>query len=773
MTHSNALVLGNVGTSAPLVLSREARSTHLYLAGATGTGKSKALEGFVRQDVLAWSRSRCGLLLLDRHGSLCQSVTDWMASHDLRCRPVVPLDLRRDDWVVSYNPIRPRAADEADGAAVVSGFVRGIAHAWGASDLSATPLLAKWLRTVLSTLYEGRMTLGEALHLIRSPECRHRLAARVQDPVARSVWQMSGSLREAEFQEQLGSTVNRLVKFLSCQVVRASLCQTGLSLDLAAAIRSGSILLVNLSTEGSRIDAEDAATFGSVLLSDLWTAAKSRGKHERGPAEKVKPYYVFLDEFQEFVNPTMAEALDQARGFGLHFTLAHQTPRQLLNRGEVGRRVFDSVMANARTKLVFQLEHPEDLPLLAEWLYRNDVDPDAVKHQGYSTKVLGHSVEYLSSYSTVRTRGTSEATNWSDTDSRSDTAGKSWLDAQSNSVTGGTSEGHTRTRGLTRSRGRGSSEGDSDTASEQAATNWGRGTSVGTSWTEGEGETSGGGHSTSRSSTVARSLERPSRTLKEDLADADEDYHDLLDTAGEDGEEDEEKAKRLDQVTQRVGLSDTRGKGDTESTGRSLTRSRGGSESTSDQVGGSLTRGTAQARNRSRSTNQSVALSASTAYAIGRNHAITRGTTHTAGGNESVTYGTAHAQGGSRGRSSSLARGESSVPVVMPVLGREATTPVFRSVADQLFVASQKLAAQPQRHCTVKLVGTALPVQLVTRTLRPALVTVRWRERWLARVYAELPFALPMGEALERIAARERALGDGHAGPSTAKRRVR
>src|SRR5437764_5277386 len=58
-----------------------------------------------------------------------------------------------------------------------------------------------------------------------------------------------------------------------------------------------------------------------LMLADLWTAAKERGKREG-----VKPFYVVCDEFQRFVSPTISANLDEARGFGLHLTLAHQFP---------------------------------------------------------------------------------------------------------------------------------------------------------------------------------------------------------------------------------------------------------------------------------------------------------------------------------------------------------------------------------------------------------------------------------------------------------------
>jgi hypothetical protein len=142
--------------------------------------------------------------------------------------------------------------------------------------------------------------------------------------------------------------------------------------------------------------------FATLLLSDLWTAAQERGKREG-----VKPFYVYLDEFQRFVTPTIADNLDEARGYGLHLTMAHQFPNQLLDRGENGRRVYNSIMENASSKVVFRLTHEENLSAMAKWLFMGVMNPDEIKHQLYSTKVMAYREELkeIRGFSTSSGRG--------------------------------------------------------------------------------------------------------------------------------------------------------------------------------------------------------------------------------------------------------------------------------------------------------------------------------------------------------------------------------
>ncbi len=397
----NDVTLGEVvGTGQSLVFPRESRDKHLYVAGATGTGKSKFLESLIRQDIRGWFKSKCGMLLLDPHGSLYDSLMEWLASADATRLPIVPIDLRQDEWVISYNALRRRSA--ADCSVVIDNFVQAMAHVWGAAGTDHTPRFARWATNILRTLYENDLTLLEAEYLIDHLDraARHALSQNVQDRASKRDWQFANQLTPRDFEAEIGSTANRLHRFLRNNHMRSMFGHSRVSLDLRTALDEGQIILVSLASAGARVSEEDADLFATLLLSDLWTAALERGKRPG-----VKPFYVYLDEFQRFVTPTIASNLDEARGFGLHLTMANQYPQQLLDRGEQGMRLYHSVMENASSKAVFRLHSEENLKPLAQWLFRGVMDPDEIKLTLEGTKVLGYEeVERMS-----RTSGSSRA----------------------------------------------------------------------------------------------------------------------------------------------------------------------------------------------------------------------------------------------------------------------------------------------------------------------------------------------------------------------------
>jgi len=417
---NNKLIFGNdlnLGISSQtkqsVMLSRDARATHLYVTGATGSGKSKFLEHLIWQDIVAWPKSKCGMLVLDPHGALYDNLMARLAWHEYPGsiqRPIVPIDLRRDDWIIGYNLLRQRKG--GDPAVIVNNFVTAIAHVWGKEGTTETPLFARWVANILNTLYEKKLTLIEAEHLIDivGKDLRRALTHDLKNRGTVQDWRFGDTLTTKDFYNEVSSTVNRLKPFLSTQILRQMFGQDQASLDLAEALDQGQIILVNLSPAHGHISEDDASLFATILLSDLWTAARQRGKPR--DARELRPFYVYMDECQRMLTPSIAQNLDEARGYGLHLTLANQYPNQFLHAGGVnGKRIYDSVMLNARSKVVFAMEGGQEyLRPLAESLFMGTMSPDKKKHELYSTKVMDYVEETRTVTTKSKTRGRGEGT---------------------------------------------------------------------------------------------------------------------------------------------------------------------------------------------------------------------------------------------------------------------------------------------------------------------------------------------------------------------------
>jgi hypothetical protein len=109
----------------------------------------------------------------------------------------------------------------------------------------------------------------------------------------------------------------------------------------------GKIFLCKLAQGG--IGVENAALLGALMVSSIQQAAMSR---QEIPEDKRRNFYLYIDEFQNVMTPSLEAMLSGARKYHLGLVLAHQELRQLWSRDP---EVASSVLANASTRICFRL----------------------------------------------------------------------------------------------------------------------------------------------------------------------------------------------------------------------------------------------------------------------------------------------------------------------------------------------------------------------------------------------------------------------------------
>jgi len=166
------------------------------------------------------------------------------------------------------------------------------------------------------------------------------MARGVPDPYIRSFWQGIDNMSRAERDRFFEPIRERIWQLNNRPEVRNIIGQSRSSFDVRELVSDKKILLVNLAGLGS----ETAGLIGTLIINSLWHAVKA------GAADPKNPTYLFLDEFQEYLNLPIspADMLAQARSFGLSMHLAHQ------HMGQLPLALRDAVLNNTKTKVVFQ-----------------------------------------------------------------------------------------------------------------------------------------------------------------------------------------------------------------------------------------------------------------------------------------------------------------------------------------------------------------------------------------------------------------------------------
>ena len=97
------------------------------------------------------------------------------------------------------------------------------------------------------------------------------------------------------------------------------------------------------------IGEENSYLLGSLLVSKFNQIAMSRQELR---ASDRNPFYLYIDEFHNFVSPSLAAILSGARKYSLGLILAHQELHQLASRDS---DVASAVISNPFTRVCFRL----------------------------------------------------------------------------------------------------------------------------------------------------------------------------------------------------------------------------------------------------------------------------------------------------------------------------------------------------------------------------------------------------------------------------------
>lgn len=350
--------------TAAVRLSPKMRRTHLHIIGPSESGKTRAMEHMIKQDIKAGH----GVCVLDPTGNLYTRLAQWCVARGMhRRRKLHFFDPNQDDWLPAYNPLLLQPNEEI--AKRVDSMVLACARVWS-EDSASTPLLKRCLRVVFTALIEHNMTLVEAVELVQPPttaeEFRRReyLTGMLRNPYAKRVWQRFNKMKDERFEEVFSSTNNRLADFLmSERMSRIFGCGAG-SLDLRQCMDNDEVLIMNLQTE--KISKDNSRLLGTLITNELLQLARSRDND----LAAEHPFYCYIDEAYKYLTEDIEEAIDETRQKGLHYILAHQRISQL---HDAGTSIYGGVMS-IRNKLIFGDLEPDDTHELAADFYQADYD---------------------------------------------------------------------------------------------------------------------------------------------------------------------------------------------------------------------------------------------------------------------------------------------------------------------------------------------------------------------------------------------------------------
>jgi hypothetical protein len=331
------LLLGvnvHAGKTAQVALTADQRSRHMYVIGASGTGKSTLLLNLILQDL----KTGQGVAVLDPHGDLIDQILERVPEE--RIDDVILLDPADAEYPVGFNILSAHSELEKTLlSSDLASVFRRLSTSWGDQ---MTSVLGNAILAFLESDRGG--TLIDLRRFLVEKSFRDEFLATVRDPDVVYYWRKEFPLLRGSPQ---ASILTRLDTFLRPKLIRYMVAQKDDRLDFRRMMDEGKILLARLS-QGA-IGEENAHLLGSLLVSKLQQIAMSR--QEVAEAER-RPFYVYIDEFQNFITPTMEQILSGARKYRLGLILAHQDLRQI---GGKSPEVLSSVLSNPFTRICFRV----------------------------------------------------------------------------------------------------------------------------------------------------------------------------------------------------------------------------------------------------------------------------------------------------------------------------------------------------------------------------------------------------------------------------------
>lgn len=327
-------------------LLRRDRSRHVYIIGQTGAGKSGLLELLALSDIF-YNQGYC---IIDPHGDF--AIDNLRFIPESRVRDVVYFNPADTAFPVAFNPLeitdptrKPNICSE-----VIGVLKRMFGDSWG-------PRLEHILRyTLLALLDRPETTLLDISRLLTDKEFRKETLDYCKDVTVLQFWKHEfGQWNEKQVNESIAPVLNKVGAFTANPIIRNIIGQPKSSFNIRKIMDEGKILVVNLSK--GLIGEDNAAILGAFLVTKVQLAAMSRS--DIPDVKDRRPFYLYVDEFQNFATDSFSVILSEARKYGLNLTVANQYVAQMTDS------VRDAVFGNVGTTISFRVS-ADDAPILVK-----------------------------------------------------------------------------------------------------------------------------------------------------------------------------------------------------------------------------------------------------------------------------------------------------------------------------------------------------------------------------------------------------------------------
>ena len=339
---------------SPVYIKREDRTRHHYCIWKSWTWKSVFLQTLARQDMWNWD----WLCVIDPHWDLVDDLLHYIPKE--RAKDVIFFDAWDEERPMWLNLYEINNIDEAD--RTVNDATEIFLKMFGPEIFG--PRIQEYFKygslTILED-FEDRPTILDVTRLFTDEWYREYKTSLVKNPTVKNFRDKTyNAMWDREKAEIIPYFSSKFVSFNTNRLIRNIIGQTRSAFNIEDVMNNQKILLISLSKW--KIWDINAQLLWMILVSKIYNAAMWRA---RMPEKDRKDFYLYVDEFQNFVSWTFADILSEARKYRLCLIMAHQYIAQLeawqgLNKSEWWKwDVKSAVFGNVWTMMSFKVWAPD------------------------------------------------------------------------------------------------------------------------------------------------------------------------------------------------------------------------------------------------------------------------------------------------------------------------------------------------------------------------------------------------------------------------------
>ncbi|KKT35822.1 MAG: hypothetical protein UW24_C0003G0023 [Parcubacteria group bacterium GW2011_GWA2_44_12] len=346
------------GVKTMIRMKDDDRRRHAYIIGKSGSGKSTLMLSMMIQDI----QDGKGVGVIDPHGDL----VDEALAH-------VPKD--RIDDVLYFEPANtarpmslnlleydPKYPDQK--TFVINEMIKVFDKLY---DLKATggPMFEQYMRNAMLLIMDdpdSGSTLLEISRVLADENFRKYKLSKCKTQVVKDFWEKEAQKAggEASLQNMVPYITSKLNPFIANDIMRPIISQQKSSFNVRDVMDNKKILLLNLSK--GRLGEINAYLIGMVMVGKILMAALSRTDL---PKNQRSDFYLYIDEFQNFITDSIAIILSEARKYGLDLIVAHQYIGQLVKNND--QTIKNAIFGNVGTLVSFRIGSEDAKEIVKEF----------------------------------------------------------------------------------------------------------------------------------------------------------------------------------------------------------------------------------------------------------------------------------------------------------------------------------------------------------------------------------------------------------------------